>query len=383
MASITSYQLKNGDKRYSFQIYAGLDPQTGKPKHLFRRGFKTKKQATLEASRLELAISQGDLKKENNILFKTVYEEWYQSYINTVRVSTYARVGNMFVNHILPFFGNKRIRTITVQQVQKAVNQWVVEAPNNYKKWFQYMARVFEFALKHGYMHGDNPAKLITMPKPKEQWKKKPENFWTKEELQQFFSYIDPVEELEKYTLFRVLAFTGLRRDEMLALTWNDINFSQATLTVNKTLAQGIGGKLIINPPKTKAGNRTIKLDPVTLSYLKRWRARQKREYLVLGFNTLKRGQLIFANSKNKFKSENTPSKWLNKIVKAHHLKRITIHGFRHSHTSFLLESGVPLKEVQTRLGHDDVQTTLNVYAHVTEKQENEAVQKLVSFLNF
>ena len=383
MASITSYTTGNGDKRYMIQVYQGLDPQTGKPKRVKRRGFRTKKEATLEANRLELAIAQGDLQKENNILFKTVYEQWYQGYINTVRVSTYARTAGMFDNHILPAFGNKRIRTITIAQVQTAVNKWFKETTYNYKRWYNYTVAIFEYALAHGYMTGDNPAKKVTLPKQIESWGEKPENFWDKRTLTQFFSYIDPINDLEKFTLFRVLAFAGVRRGECLALEWDDINFSQSTMRINKTLTQGIRGKQIVQAPKTKAGRREITLDTKTLSYLKKWRMEQKRVYLMLGHNTLQPHQLIFANTKNGFKSLNTPAKWLNKIIRDHDLKPITVHGFRHTSASMLFIAGASIKEVQTRLGHEDAQTTLNIYTHVTQAQDNEASEKLARYLDF
>nr|WP_279403967.1 site-specific integrase [Secundilactobacillus kimchicus] len=192
-------------------------------------------------------------------------------------MSTYARTAGMFNNHILPAFGNKRIRTITVAQVQTAVNKWFKFAPNNYKKWYHYTANVFDYAIKQGYMSGVNPTKRITLPKPKKKWNKQPENFWTKEQLTEFFSFIDSEKELEKYSLFRVLAFAGIRRGECLALTWNDISFSKSTMRINKTLTQGVRGETIVQPPKTIAGNREIALDATTLTYLKRWRALQKK----------------------------------------------------------------------------------------------------------
>lgn len=384
MASITSYQTGSGEKRYMIQVYQGLDPQTGKSKRVKRRGFKTKKQATLEASRLELAISQGDLKKENNILFKTVYEEWYQNWITTVEESTMVRAENIFINHILPAFGNKRMRTITVVDIQRAVNRWYKEVTQNYRRWFSFTKRVFDFALKRGYIT-TNPCPLVTMPKNKRRWDDEKEaNFWDKAELIRFFSYIDPVEELEKYTLFRLLAISGIRRGECLALTWNDVNFSKPSIKINRTLTQGIGGKQIIQAPKTRGSKREVTLDQRTVFYLKKWRALQKREFLILGFNTLQKGQLVFPNTKNGYKSLNTPGKWLHSIidVKERHFKPITIHGFRHTAASLMFEAGVSLKEVQTRLGHSSSKTTLDIYTHVTEVQDNEAVEKLANYLN-
>lgn len=102
-----------------------------------------------------------------------------------------------------------------------------------------------------------------------------------------------------------------------------------------------------------------------------------------MGFNTLQKKQLVFANLKNGYKSLNTPARWLKEIIKDSQLKPITIHGFRHTSASLLFEAGATIKEVQTRLGHDDAQTTLNIYTHVTQKQDNQAAEKLANLLDF
>lgn len=119
------------------------------------------------------------------------------------------------------------------------------------------------------------------------------------------------------------------------------------------------------------------------MNYLKQWRTQQKRQYMRLGFNTMDRKQLIFANRKNKFKSLNTPAKWQNKIIKDFHLKKITVHGWRHTSCSLLFAINTPIKEVQKRLGHSDVQTTLNIYAHVTKEQDSETANRLGKAFNF
>lgn len=383
MASIKKYTDKQGNTRYRFQLYVGINPQTGKPKRTTRRGFKTKKEATLAASRLELEISNGDLKQDNNILFESVYHEWYQVYTNTVQESTTVRVAGMFNSHILPAFGKKRIRTITLDDVQAAVNGWSKEVKRNYKRWYYYTRQVFQHALKLGYIDRD-PSSLVTVPKPDPNWQRDKNKFWTKEQMIHFFSYIDPIEEAEKYTLFRVLAYTGIRRGECLALTWQDINFRKATMTINKTLTQGTGGKQIIQPPKTKAGKRTIPIDAKTLSYLKHWRHAQQRLYLIFGYNTLKPGQLVFANQVNGYKSLNTPGKWLHAIIdnRSSEFSRITIHKFRHTFTSLMFESGASLKEVQGLLGDADASTVMNVYTHVTGTKRKEASDNFARFMS-
>lgn len=385
---IKKYTKKDGSTAYMFKAYLGIDPQTGKPKRTTRRGFTSFTDAKRTLKKVEFDATQSlDIKKECNKTFEQVYHEWYESYINTVRESTWNRTAGMFDNHILPALGKYRIRTITMAQCQTSLNKWFKITDRNYKRWFNYVQSVFEYAVRQGYIT-DNPAKLVVIPKKSAKSGKKSPNFWDRNQLQTFFKYIDSSNELEKYTLFRVLAFTGIRRGECLALTWNDLNTKKNTLSINKTLTQGVKGKQIIQATKTKKGTRVISLDDTTVFYLKKWQLEQKRELFMFGFNANESNQLVFATRNNTFKSLNTPKKWLDKTLDEIKddditLPKITIHGFRHTHASALFSAGATIKEVQERLGHEDAQTTLNIYTHVTEKQDQEAVQKLVSFLDF
>lgn len=388
MTSIKKYTKKDGSTAYMFRAYLGIDPQTGKAKRTTRRGFTNEKNARNELKRIEYEATQGlNTVQVCNKTFEEVYHEWYKSYINTVRESTWNRTEGMFNNHILPALGKYRIRTITTAQCQTSLNKWFKLTSRNYKRWFNYVQSIFEYAIRQQYIT-DNPTKRVIMPKKNATAGKRAPNFWDKSQLKTFFSYIDPSKELERYTLFRLLAFTGIRRGECLALTWDDIDTKNSTLNVNKTLTQGAKGKQIIQATKTKKGTRIISLDSTTLFYLKKWQLEQKRKLFMLGFNANESDQLLFATTKNTFKSLNTPKKWLDLITNRMKddniaLPHISIHGFRHSHASALFSAGATIKEVQERLGHEDAQTTLNIYTHVTKKQDKEAVNKLVNFLDF
>ena len=159
----------------------------------------------------------------------------------------------------------------------------------------------------------------------------------------------------------------------------------KGTLSVNKSVAQGTGGRQIIQPPKTTHSIRTITLDRITLDYLKQWRKKQRSYYLLLGYNTMKPDQLIFANNKNGMKSLNTPGKWLHAIIdeQPDKLPTITIHKFRHTHATLLFEAGASIKEVQDRLGDSDVDTVMNIYAHVSDEQRRNTTEKLARYINF
>ncbi|RRG11055.1 MAG: site-specific integrase [Lactobacillus sp.] len=386
MVNIKGYQTSNGQKRYEFQLYTGTNSQTGKQERTRRRGFKTKKEANIALSKLRLQLTRSEHpEKANNIPFSEVYKEWYVQYIHTVRESTFARTEGMFDNHILPEFGNKRIRTITADQIQKAVNKWYKQTTYNYKRWYNYTASVLDFGKRRGYINRwePNPARMIVMPKKHDDFDDKPENFWSKQELETFFNLIDKEKQPEQYALFRLLAFGGLRRGEILALKWSDLNTTECTVSIQRTLTQGRKGKQIVQPPKTHKSRRKIILDSRTMNILKHWRLIQQQRYLKLGINTINNDQLMFANRYNRHKVLNCPSKWLHALIDGTSLKPITVHGFRHTHASALFAGGASIKEVQDRLGHQDAQTTLNIYTHVTKDQNKEAVIKLASYLNF
>lgn len=381
MAYLGKYKTKNGEK-WQFKIFVGIDQQTGKKKYVTRRGFKTKKEANHASIKYASLADQNKLNiKKDKHRFKDVYPDWYEIYKNTVRESTWNRTDGMFQNHILPAFGDKWIDTITTRDVQLTVNKWFKTTTANYKRWFNYTSSVFEYAIKQEYIT-KNPTKNVVLPQHKGDYEEQLPNFWSKEQLNKFMGCIDQTKSLNIYTMFRVLAYTGCRRGELLALEWRDFNSDDKTLRIDKTLTQGKGGRQIVQAPKTRNSKRTIPLDAGTVAILKKWHIEQHKIMLMLGYNTLDKRQLIFSNTKNGYHSLNTPAKRLKKIIKDNDLKpSITIHGFRHSHISALLSAGVPVTTVQMRMGHASPEITLGVYSHITKQQSREAVDIFANYL--
>lgn len=100
------------------------------------------------------------------------------------------------------------------------------------------------------------------------------------------------------------------------------------------------------------------------------------------GFNTASKEQLLFTNIDNQFLSPAKPRKWLSKVQQKYELSKITVHGFRHTHCSLLFEANATILEVKERLGHSDVQTTMNIYTHETKKTKKETAQKFAEYVN-
>ena len=206
--------------------------------------------------------------------------------------------------------------------------------------------------------------KLAKVPKKKDEKKK---NYYTKNELLEFLNIVKDNFTLDVYIAFRLLAFTGARKGELASLTWKDFNFKENTLTINKNMIN-VDGKTIISDTKTTASNRVIFIDNETVDILLKYRKQQ-------GFIPLE--TYIFPI--NMYLINNS----LRTIYKAYpNLRKITIHGFRHTHATLLYESGVNVKDISERLGHSDVNITLNIYTHLTEVKKKDTSDLFAKYMS-
>lgn len=376
---IKQYTKKDGTKAYMFVAYLGIDPVTGNQKRTTRRGFKSEREAKLAEAKLQTTIQDRGFLSEAPATYQQVFELWLEGYKNTVRESTLNRVIYLFKAVILPRFGYIRVNKITIPYCQQVINEWN-KGYSDVKALRIYASKILDYAVTIKMIR-DNPFKATKAPK-KEKAIDDKLIYYSAEELKAFLELVE--HDIMQYTMFRTLAFTGLRRGELLALTWQDIDFQNSQLTVNKTVASGHGYKYIIQPAKTKSSIRTISLDPITLSTLDRWKKLQREEWLKRGFNTKSAQQLVFASpSHNGILNLDYMTRIMRRVCKNHNFKQIKIHGFRHTHCSLLFESGASIQEVQSRLGHGDIHTTMNIYAHVTEKQRERLAERFANYVNF
>lgn len=369
MTKIIKYSNAKNEVRYKFRYYAGIDELTGKKRYIKRTGFTSTKDAKKELLKLEYLNSVGELTRPaKRVKFGELLNDWMQLYKTTVKPSSYSVVKDKVRKYIMPFFGNMLVSKISLQQCQAFTNKVYNITPSVANFINGIVKRVLDYAIRLG-LRDNNP--MLYVIKPKKQpnihdFNQHP-NFYDRKELTMFLNAAKDTG-LKQYTLFRLLAFSGVRIGELSALTWQDLNFKTSKLTINKTLTK-VDTKKTIQAPKSKASNRVISLDGETMKILKSWQLEQRKNFLKLGVNTLGKDQLIFSNRVNGFLTNYVVRRWMLNIAKAANLPAITLHGFRHTHASLLFASGVNAKQVQQRLGHSNINTTLNIYTHVTNDQ--------------
>lgn len=387
MATFKQYSKKDGSKAWSFQAYLGIDPVTKKSIKTTRRNFKTKKEAQLALSRLQVDFEKNDLSNYKNMTFKQLYSLWFEQHSKDIKITTQQRIKIHFENHILEHFGALKISDITPLYCQKILNSWA-ESLATYKHLRTYVNMVFKYGILINAIT-DNPMERTITPKKKQTVKKMTDNYYTKSELKHFFTCLLRLKDRRAYTFFRVLAFVGLRKGEAMALTWKDIDFSNSTITINKTLVELQNGDLLIQDTKTESSNRIVKVDNQTMDILKEWKNHILQEKLRLGEREKDfHKNVVFCNSvlyrDNTYLYKSYPNNVLKKVHKHFpDMKIIKVHDFRKTNASLLFESGASIKDVSQRLGHKSTKVTTDIYIMVTETKQNETAEQFANYMAF
>lgn len=381
MTKIIKYTNKDNETLYKFRFYAGIDELTGKQRYIRRQGFTSEKDAKTELLKIEYLVSTNQYFKDvKSGKFGDVLDEWLALHKETVKASTWQFIELRANKHVRPYFKDMYVDKITLRQCQDFVNKTFKVAPVAYVYSISIVKNTLDYALRLGMIES-NPMLYVIKPKKQTTISDNHGNYYNKDELKKFLDVAKNTD-LKKYTLFRLLAYSGVRIGECLALTWHDLNYKNNTIAINKTLARTNNG-IKIQTPKTKSSNRVISLDTETIQVLKMWQLEQRKQLLKLGINSMNKHQLIFSNGKNSFIIVPTVRLAIKQIAKKAGIYPITTHGFRHTHATLLFASGMDIKQVQARLGHSNVQTTLNIYTHAMKDKQDKIGDEFARYINF
>ena len=379
---------KQKDKTYNVRIsYSDND---GKRREKNKKGFTSltlaKKWERKTLDEIDEILANQEQAK-NRMLLRDVYEMWLATYKPKVAVTTFNKTNRFMINHVLTaeWFKDSYVDEITPTILQQFVNK-LSTVVHDYNKNLMPFKRTLEQCVVMDLIE-TNPFDKIVKPKAK------PSpiftdrlDFYTVEQLNTFMSsakklYGTDDNKFRIYVLFRMLAFTGMRRGELLALKWSDIDYKNNLIHITKNLVTSAGVKDVIHPPKTKAGKRDVKVDNNTLAILRHWQAVQAKLTLVSGLQST---GIVFTNEDlTGYQNANKLRLWLIQVAKQAKLPRIKVHGFRHTYATLAIQAGMNVKQLQYQLGHDDVQTTLSVYSGLTETDKAKTADVFTSLVNF
>lgn len=369
---IKKYKKKDGSTAWKLVAYLGVDPVTGKQRRTTRQGFATKREAQAALRALELKGIPD--KKPKHVKLADVYADWVEWYRPTVKPSTFRTVSTIYNARILPPLGEHYMDKITPAQVQKLLDPDRVLWS---QKLLSCLRRLFRYAKKLGYIKED-PCEMVNAPRKSQNITIKKIKYLTPEQVRQLMQNIANYDQAPPITardlaFYSVLVYGGLRIGEACALTWDDLDGN--ALSIHRTTARKKGGIYLSETPKTAASVRTIELDPTTVKKLRQWHKYQKEL-----FN--QPPQFIFTRFERPTYAP--PQSWVYplKVKYSDHLPPITPHALRHTHASMLFASGATMKDVQVRLGHSDITTTMNTYTHILPERKQTVAANFFRYLD-
>ena len=375
---INEIKKKDGSTVYRANVYLGVDAVTGK-KVTTKVTARTKKELKTKAQQ-----AQFDFKANGSTRFKastiTTYKElallWWDSYKDTVKPNTQDNVHKILNNHILPLFGNFKLDKLTTPLIQSIINK-IANKTNkgetgaylNYDKIHALNKRILQYGVVMQAIPF-NPAREVILPRNIQKAKRQKVKHFNNEELRQFIDYLDSLDS-NRYryyyetVLYKFLLATGCRINEALALSWSDIDLDNSVVHITKTL----NCELELNSPKSKSGYRDIDIDQQTATMMKRYQRKQTQEAWKLG----RAETVVFSDFINDYPNYKAVAGRLKSHFKKAGVNNIGFHGFRHTHASLLLNSGIPYKELQHRLGHSTLSMTMDTYSHLSKENAKKA----------
>lgn len=370
---------KDGSIVYRANVYLGVDKVTGKDVKTSITG-RTKKEVKQKTKEAEIAFLQNGstrFQASNITTYKELASLWWESYKHTVKPNTQLNVRRLLDNHILPLFGSYKLDKLTTPLIQNVVNKLADKTNKGEEGAFLYYDSLHALnkrILQYGVVMQAipfNPAREVILPRNTQKAKREKVKHFENQELKKFLDYLDSLD-LNRYryyyenTLYKFLLATGCRINEALALSWSDIDLENSVVHITKTLNY----KQETNSPKSKSSLRDIDIDQATVSMLKQYRLRQTKEAWKIG----KSETVVFSDFINEYPNNRTLQTRLRTHFKRADVPNIGFHGFRHTHASLLLNSGIPYKELQHRLGHSQLSMTMDIYSHLSKENAKKAV---------
>lgn len=331
-----------------------------------------------EARKIEMQLSY-DVKHQTSgdMTVEKLIEEYLVSHKPEIKESTFIEVKRLLDKYIIPTLGKYKLSKLTMPILQQWKNG--LQAPestrqtlNSKKSVYSALNATLNYAIKMDYI-ATNPLEKLGNFKETVQIKQEMQ-FYTPEEFSKFIATAraeaektEGIHEWYYYVFFNIAFFTGMRRGEIYALTWNDI--TDNVIHITKSIAQNLRGEDKITAPKNQSSIRDLQIPIPLQNVLQEHFERcslapdfSKDLYICGGLQPVRDACLHLRGDK---------------YAALAGVKRIRLHDFRHSHASLLVHAGINIHEVARRLGHSNVSITLNTYSHLYPSEQERAIDVL------
>ena len=365
---------KCGGHAFTWAFVVDLKPTGTNRRQRGGAGFATKAAAFEAMNRLQAAAADGTHVERTKMTVGGYLEEWLAA-CRDIRPNTARDYGVSIKKHINPRIGNVRLQALDRLQVRGLYRKLAEDGLGEKTVHNVHIClhKALQDAVDDSLLRR-NPAERAHA-KPKD----RPEmQTWSADELAAFLAFTAQDRDL---VLYHLAAATGMRRGELLGLRWRDLDLDAARLLIRQQFTRQ-GNSVGFGPPKSKKSVRTVDLDGETVGLLREQQERQRFERRALGAAYRTDLDLVFCRRGGLPEDPNVIGRrFVRRVRNLATVPVIALHGLRHTHATLLLEAGVDVKTVSERLGHDTVQTTLELYGHVTARMRGNAAARFGTLL--
>lgn len=363
--------------RYYAVVYEGTDPATGKERHRWYPGGATRRDAEKVLGELVKRMHDGDYRSPERITVADyLTERWLPLRRRQVRHSTYrSYVANIRL-HVVPYIGNIPLQRLTPDDLDGLYDLLLTNGRRNgaggglSPKMVRNIHNMLRKALADACRKGTLQRNVATLADPPKPGRDTAMRVWTPDQLRQF---LDEIAAHRLATAFVIAAHTGMRRGEVLGLTWRDLDLDANRLSVRQAVIT-VEYQVTIAEVKTGTARRTIDLDERTIDALQAWRLVRGQEAALAGLK-VSEDETVFAGPDGSLTHPDYFSQVFDRHLATSELPRIRFHDLRHTHATILLKAGVHVKVVSERLGHSSPAFTMTVYQHVIPGMQADAAR--------
>ncbi len=368
---------KRGKDSYTVVLNMGNDPTTGKRKQQWVSVKGTKKDAEKRLSELLHQLDAGTFIRPGKTTLGEYLERWLKDYAwPNLAPRTSEGYETIVKQHLIPKLGNIALTNLKPEHLQKYYSDMLSIGRSDHQGGLSAQTvrhhhttlhKALQTAVEWGLLNR-NVADAVSPPRAQ----RAEMCTWEEDDMTHF---LEAAKGTPYYALFYLALFTGMRRSEMLALRWQDVDFIMTQIYVSRGLHHLRDGNTVFRSPKTAKGRRTVALPPSAILVLKEHWEKQKLERAMLGIR-LADDDLVFSQLDGRPLLPDTVSHAWFKLVRRTGLKSIRLHDARHSHASIMLKQGIHPKIVQERLGHSSIAVTLDTYSHVAPGLQQAAAKR-------
>lgn len=367
--SIREIKRKAGKITYQITVEGERDPLTGKRNRVYKNVSGSKREANSVMHRMITEMEENRLTRKSNRTIAEWMDEWLNEYLPNIEETTRIAYKSKIECYIKPAIGGILITSLRTEHVQRMINDMNSRklAPKNIRETFNNINAAMKKAVKIRLIPY-NPCEAVELPK----LKKYRANVYS---VDMIHNLLDIAKGTDMYVPVLLLVTVGLRRGELLGLRWEDIDFEKHLIKVRKNLVRGEKG-YIIKAPKTESGIRDVSIGDDVVNILKKEHIQYKKDAFAYGSGFQNLDLVIRQEDGSPFLPDSMTRKW-RRFLERNDLPKIRLHDLRHSNATALIQAGVNPRVVQQRLGHSDVNITLNTYTHVLPEMDVEAANKL------